>query len=140
MIDGLVYGEDPRGMVAALAALVRRLPIIPLVVGGRQTLFAVHEEDLSNVVLRMSEKPPGSFSLPVTAASPEGLTLHEILNALAAAQDRTIRFVRVPFAFVHAVLRTAEFLGVKMRTTSDSLVSLVNQNDKPDCRGRTRPW
>ncbi len=130
---GLVFGDQPGGMVGTLARAVRRLPVVPLIGSGRQVLFPAHEDDVVALIRKLVAQPsltkPGE---PVIAAHEKGWTLREILAELAARQGRTVRFVPVPWRAVWLPAKTAELAGVRLPVRSDSVVSVVNQDPSPD--------
>ncbi|MET7423689.1 NAD(P)-dependent oxidoreductase [Dactylosporangium sp. NPDC005555] len=130
---GLIFGDQPGGVVGALDALVRTLPVVPLIGNGRQVLYPAHEDDVGALIRRLVVQPalvvPGA---PVTAAHERGWTLREILLELAARHGRTVGVVPVPWRSVWLPLKTAELLGVRVPFRSDSVVSVLNQNPSPD--------
>lgn len=134
---GLVFDyAEPRGMVGALNSLMKRTALIPLVGNGEQILYPCHIDDLARMiyVLCTSSDPP---DLPhvITAASRPGITFREVLLRLAAARGKQIHFFPVPYNLVLSGLQTLEWVGVKPRLRSDSLISLLNQNTQVDFSG-----
>ena len=119
---GLVYGERPGGMAAALRKLTR-LPIVPVIAGvARQ--YTVREDDLMKVIAALAAVetlPPGTISV----AHPTPVELQDLLVALAAQNGRQCRFVPVPWQLVYALLRTAELLRLRLPFRADSLLGLV---------------
>jgi uncharacterized protein YbjT (DUF2867 family) len=66
-------------------------------------------------------------------ASPEPLTLRDILTRVAQSLGRRRVFVPLPEGLVMGGLRTAEMiLGSKCPVRSDSLLSLLNPDPSPD--------
>ena len=47
---GLVYSDNPGGMFGRLVGQVRGGRLLPILCGGRQTQYLVHDEDLGNLV------------------------------------------------------------------------------------------
>jgi hypothetical protein len=45
---GLVYSDNPGGMFGRLVRQVRSARFIPIIWGGRQTQYLLHDEDLGN--------------------------------------------------------------------------------------------
>ncbi len=128
---GLVYGHGAAGMVGALDRFVRVSKVAPIFGGGKQKLYLAHQKDLSRLVFALScvEKPPQE---PVVAACDAGMTFREILQLLASRQGKRLLFVPAPWRVAWLVLRAAEAAGMRMRLRSDSLISLLNQNQHPD--------
>jgi nucleoside-diphosphate-sugar epimerase len=127
---GLVYGPSPGGMVGALRSLVARLPIVPIFNGGKQILYLTHEEDLCLLVryLCSIEEQVG----PMTAASDEPMTFKAILTQFAKQHGKTVTFISIPSGVALTCLRAFEAIGIRTRLKSDSLVSLLHQDSKPD--------
>jgi nucleoside-diphosphate-sugar epimerase len=118
---GLVWGDDPRGMVGTLRRLAK-LPVLPdLGPGARQ--FPVHEDDLASTVVEVLSSPgwtPEVFGV----AQPRPVDFRSVLLALADDDGRRRRFVRVPWQAIYGVLAVAE----KMRLSpvrADSILGLV---------------
>jgi nucleoside-diphosphate-sugar epimerase len=128
---GLVYGRGAEGMVGALDRFVRVSRVAPVFGGGKQTLFLAHQGDLARLVhvLCCEPEPP---QRPVVAACENGITFKEILRTLARSRKRELLFVPAPWRVAWLLLRSAEAVGIRVRLRSDSLVSLLNQNQNPD--------
>ncbi|HEV7893225.1 MAG TPA: NAD(P)-dependent oxidoreductase [Pyrinomonadaceae bacterium] len=129
---GLVYGERPGAMVGALVKAVELSPLVPLVGGGRQVLYPAHEDDVAELVHRILGGSADALRAPVIAASERGMTLREILTALAAGRRKKVWMVPVPWRLHWALLKSAEAVGLRPRFRSDSVLSLVNQDTHPD--------
>ncbi|MEV0567828.1 NAD(P)-dependent oxidoreductase [Dactylosporangium sp. NPDC050588] len=130
---GLVFGDQPGGVVGALNTMVRRLPVVPLIGNGRQVLYPAHEDDVAALIRRLVVRPalaaPGE---PVIAAHERGWTLRQVLLELAARQRRSIAVVPVPWRSVWLPLKAAEMVGLRVPFRSDSVVSVLNQDPSPD--------
>ena len=118
-------------MVGALDRFVRVSRIAPIFGGGKQKLYLAHQDDLATLVFALSciEKPPRE---PVVAACNRGMTFREILQTLARRRGKQLLFVPAPWRAAWLLLRSAEAAGIRMRLRSDSLISLLNQNQTPD--------
>jgi len=64
--------------------------------------------------------------------------MRDLLAVLARRQGAEPRFVSVPWQPVWLGLKTAELLGLKLGYRSDSVVSLVYQDPRPDFSGLER--
>jgi nucleoside-diphosphate-sugar epimerase len=129
---GLVYGDKAGGMYGSLESQVRTSGIIPLIGGGTQVLYLVHETDLSELALRYCGLGFAAPAAPVTAAHSQPWTFRAILEEIAKHAQKRPKFVTVPWRLVWVVLKVAETLRLPLGFRSDSLVSLVNQNPRPD--------
>ena len=120
---GLVVGERPGGMAAALQKLTR-LPIVPLTAGAGR-LYTVREDDLMEAIAALAAVDvltPGT----VCVAHPIPVLLEDLLIALAALKGQSCRFVSVPWQPVYWLLRTAEALRLRLPFRADSLLGLVH--------------
>ena len=129
---GLIYGDQPGAMFQGLVRQARNARLLPLIGGGDQVLYLVHEADLSDLIFRYASGEAPAPAAPITAAHPQGWTFRQILEKIAAKLGRRLTFVPVPWRAVWLALKTAEVCGLRLGFRSDSLVSLVNQNAHPD--------
>jgi nucleoside-diphosphate-sugar epimerase len=133
---GLVYGPRPGGMAGTLAKLTR-LPVTPVLNGGARQ-FPVHQEDFARVVRTLLEAPTWTSEV-FGVAQGQPISFLEVLQGLAALQNRTCRFVTVPWQLVYGALRVAEAVRVPTPVRSDSVAGLVRPasvvplpSDQPD--------
>jgi len=127
----LVYGEPAAGLFGRLTEQANRSRILPLV-GGNQPQYIVHDQDLSDVVSRCVEGDLPTTGGPVTVAHEQPWNLRAILESIAASLDRKPKFLVLPWRPVWLALRMAEVVGLRPSFRSDSLVSLMFPNPKPD--------
>jgi nucleoside-diphosphate-sugar epimerase len=128
---GLIWGDHPGGMFGNLVQQARKGGILPLLTGGHQLLYLIHQEDVSRLVLRYCNAEFPALNEPVTAAHDEPWNLKDILLEIARGEGTRIQFVPVPGQFVWAALKAAEAFGFNLNFRSDSVVSLLNQNPAP---------
>jgi len=129
---GLVYGPGPGGMFGKLTDQVRKSSVIPLIGDGSQIQYLVHHEDLSAFVAQaLATGMPGAPRL-LTAANPQPWPFKQLLQEIARALNKKVRFIPLPWRLVWAGLKSAETLGLRLNFRSDSLVSLMYQNPRPD--------
>ncbi len=130
---GLVYGAGARGMVGSLSKLAAMPVFSPSVGMGNMVLYLAHEADLGRLVGKLLDPAIDPPSAPVIAANDSPRTLKQIIQALAASQGKGKKiFVPIPSTALWAMLKTAEAVGLRPRTRSDSLISLLNQDPLPD--------
>jgi len=129
---GLIYGDQPGAMFEGLVRQAGNAKVLPLIGGGGQVLYLVHETDLSDLILRYVSSDFPAPKAPITAAHPQGWTFRQILEKIAGKLGRRLTFIPVPWQAVWLVLKTAERCGLRLGFRSDSLVSLVNQNAHPE--------
>jgi nucleoside-diphosphate-sugar epimerase len=137
---GLLYDENPRGLVGTMKRLAARLPIIPLIGSGAQPQYTCHVQDLCACILRLVED--GSVvgrQGPVMAANPVSLPFKEIVARLAiAAGRRRPVFVPMPWRLVWAGLALAETAGLHTGLRSDSVLGLQFAAKAPDFTSQRR--
>ena len=128
---GLVYGSHSGGMFGRLARQVRSSRIVPILWGGNQLQYLVHEEDLGNLLVgALAGRLPRGTG-PVSAAHAQGWELEEILARIASALGKKISFVPVPWPAIWIGLKSLEIAGVPAAFRSDSLISMVYQDPSP---------
>ncbi len=129
---GLVYGSGSGGMFGKLAAQVKKSSVIPMIGDGSQIQFLVHEEDLCAFIARYAG---GEVKIPpqiLTAAHGQPWPFKKLLLEIARGLGKRPKFVPLPWRLVWAALKSAELCGLKLNFRSDSLVSLMYQNPRPD--------
>jgi nucleoside-diphosphate-sugar epimerase len=128
---GLITGDAEGGMMGNLRRQVRGSRVLPLIAGDAE-LYAIHEADLCELIVRYCHGAFPAPPNPVIAAHPEAWTFRRILEALAAKEGRRPIFVPIPWRGVWIGLRIAEALGLRLNFRSDSVLSLANQDRQPD--------
>jgi nucleoside-diphosphate-sugar epimerase len=128
---GLVYGDNPGGMFGRLVRQVRSTRFVPIIWGGRQTQYLLHDEDLGNVVQGCLDGRVQAGVAPITAAHEQGWDLKEILEHIARALGKRMTFLPVPWQLAWLGLKGLEIAGARPKFRSDSLIGLVRQNPCP---------
>jgi nucleoside-diphosphate-sugar epimerase len=125
---GLVYGTHPGGMVGSLNRVVSKFALVPVIGSGNFPFYLTHQDDLAELIWKACEGeiPPAQ---PVSAVSESRVTFAQILKILA--KPKNIILFPVPAFPVWLLLRTFEQLGIPAGFRSDSLVSLLHQNQRP---------
>jgi nucleoside-diphosphate-sugar epimerase len=129
---GLVYGNDSGGMFGKLSAQIGNSSVIPMIGDGSQIQFLVHNEDLCAFIEKFATGKIQIEPQILTAANPEPWPFKKLLLEIARSQNKKIKFIPLPWRLVWLGLKSAELCGLKLNFRSDSLVSLMNQNPKPD--------
>jgi nucleoside-diphosphate-sugar epimerase len=120
---GLVHSERAGGMAGAMRKLTT-LPIVPVIAGGAG-VYTVCEEDLMKVIALLASAAtlePGTISV----AHPSRVTLTDLMRAFAAQENRRCRFVPVPWQLVYWLLRSGEFMRLRLPFRADSLLGLIH--------------
>jgi nucleoside-diphosphate-sugar epimerase len=131
--SGLVWAEGPPtgGMFGSLSRSVNAR-VVPLIDGGVHPQYLVHEADLWELLRRYVDGEIQNPGRPVVAAAPRRWPMRDLLAELARRQGRHPRYVSVPWQPVWAGLRLAELVHLPLRYRSDSVISLVHQDPRPD--------
>jgi nucleoside-diphosphate-sugar epimerase len=129
---GLVYGDGSGGMFGKLAAQVRKSSVIPMIGGGSQIQFLVHDEDLSAFIEKYAAGKIEIAPQIVTAANEQPWPFKKLLLEIARVLGKKPKFIPLPWRLVWTGLKSAELCGLKLNFRSDSLVSLMHQNPRPD--------
>jgi uncharacterized protein YbjT (DUF2867 family) len=92
----MIYGAQGEDNVRRLAALLRRLPILPLPGSGRSLVQPIHQTDVTRAILAAVERPwTGPHAMVI--CGPEPVTYLEFVRAVAAASGaRRPRMVGLP--------------------------------------------
>ncbi len=127
---GLIYGASPGAMFGRLVAQVRAASLVPMPGDGRQMMYTVHEDDLTEAILHAATHTRASAT-PVTVANAMPIAFGDIMTAIGERLGRKVTTIPIPWRFMWLGLRGAEILRVPIGLRSDSLVSLVNQDTAP---------
>ena len=99
----MVYGAAGEDNVQRLAALLRRLPLVPLPDGGRALVQPIHQSDVTRS-LRAAMAVAWNGPEAVVVAGPAPLPYAQFVRAVAAAAGlRPPRIVLVPAGLLQAV-------------------------------------
>jgi uncharacterized protein YbjT (DUF2867 family) len=104
----MIYGALGEDNVQRLAALLRRLPVLPLPAGGRSLVQPIHQSDVTRAILAAVEHP---WSRPETMviAGPEPVTyvdfIREVARASGARPPRTLTVPARPLIALAALTR-----------------------------------
>jgi nucleoside-diphosphate-sugar epimerase len=128
---GLIYGASPGAMFGRLVSQVKSGSVIPVPGDGRQLMYTVHEDDLTDAILRALTVSPAPAQ-PITVANRTPLSFRHIMALIGQRLGRKVRPVPVPWRAMWLMLRAAEIARVPLGLRSDSLISLVNQDTNPD--------
>jgi NADH dehydrogenase len=104
-------------LFGTLADIVRLLPVVPLVGGGRTRLQPVYVEDVAEAIVRILADP-GTAGRTYELAGPGVYTLRELISFALRLVDKRRLLVPVPFAIAEIQARLFEFLPRPPLTTS----------------------
>jgi NADH dehydrogenase len=116
----LVYGPGTRGVFVRLAALARRLPIMPVVGPGTWHLRPLYLGDLTAIIVETLARPERA-GRTYDVGGPERVTYDEFLAAIAAALGRPCRRVHLPIGASFALAWLLERLLASPPLTTDNV-------------------
>lgn len=127
----MIYGAGRDDTVGRLAAMLRRLPLVPLPGGGRALVQPIHEADLIRCVLAALEHEwVGSHTLVV--AGPEPVSYADFVRAVArAAGLPRPSIVPVPVASLIALAPLTRWLPFLPRIEPDEVRRLAEDRAFP---------
>lgn len=130
---GLILGKNTGGIVGAILGVMKKFRWIPLIGSGKQIQYLTYDEDLARFIQKLADHPDQAPPSPISAIHPTPVAFRTLLAQLAAARGypRT-HFIPIPWRLIWAALRALEFLGLRLRFRSDSVVSFVNSNSNPN--------
>jgi nucleoside-diphosphate-sugar epimerase len=105
----LVYGPGTRGVFVKLAALVRKLPVIPVIGPGRWHLRPLYLDDLLTIIVDTLAHPEFA-GRTYDVGGPDYVTYDEFLTAICTALGRPCRRVHLPIPVSFALAWTLERL------------------------------
>jgi uncharacterized protein YbjT (DUF2867 family) len=104
-------------LFGTLADIVRLLPVVPLIGGGRTRLQPVYVGDVAEAIARMLADP-GTAGETYELAGPRVYTLRELVSFALRLIDKRRLLVPLPFAVAAIQARLFEFLPSPPLTTS----------------------
>ncbi len=125
----MIYGAQGEDNVQRLAALLRRLPLVPLPGGGRALVQPIYQGDVTRAILAALEIPlSGPESLVI--AGPAAMPYAAFVRAVAqAAGLPSPRLVPVPQWLVQAGARAARLVPGLPRVAPDEIRRLTEDKD-----------
>ncbi len=104
-------------LFGTLADIVRLLPVVPLIGGGRTRLQPVYVEDVAEGIVRMLADR-GTAGQTYELAGPSAYTLRELVGFALRLMHKRRLLLHVPFAVAEIQARLFEFLPSPPLTTS----------------------
>jgi uncharacterized protein YbjT (DUF2867 family) len=93
----MIYGARWEDNVQRLAALVRRLPAVPLPAGGRSLVQPIHQDDVTRcIVAALGRDWAGPHSLVIAGA--DVVSYADFVRAVARADGQRVRILPCPVA------------------------------------------
>lgn len=127
----MIYGAEGEDNVRRLAALLRRLPVVPLPGGGRHLVQPIHQDDVTRCVLAAIDHPwQGPRALVI--AGPTPLPYADFTRAVArAAGLRPPRIIPMPAWLLIAASPFTRLLPFLPRIGADEIRRLTEDKAFP---------
>lgn len=134
-----IYGEGDRLLTPKVARLVR-LPVVPLLGDGRNTVPVVYAGNVAEALVRALDGAGAGGVFNLTLDRP--LTQRGLVEGIAAGLGRSPRLLPLPGPLVRAGARLGDALGVRIPGASDLSLARVarlalDDNPYPSERART---
>ena len=122
---GLVTGPGAGGLFQRMSSTVERLPIVPLLGGGRALVQPIHVDDLCGAILACDGLAEELDHTVLCLGDPTGISLSELVQQIAIAKlGRRKPTVPIPVAPVELLVRGAEALRIPLPVNSNNLKGL----------------
>lgn len=132
---GHVFGARTGGVFGSIQRQVRTSRLLPMIGGGRAPQYLLHEKTLSECILRaVSGDFDHTRGAPITLANPTPWRFRDLVQSVAASEGRKVTLVPVPWPLLFGGIRAGEALRLKLPFRSDSIISFVYHDRKPDFR------
>lgn len=125
----MIYGAEGEDNVQRLAALMRRLPVLPLPGGGRNLVQPIHQDDVTACLIAAAA-PTSPEAQVVTIAGPEPLAYRDFCAEVARAAGLAPRPVLpLPAALLMALSPLARALPFLPRIGAEEIRRLTEDKD-----------
>jgi NADH dehydrogenase len=112
----------------SLAAIIRAMPVIPLIAGGRTRLEPIHVSDVAEAIYRCIRDPVTSGKV-YELGGPQSYTLREVIGMIAVRVGRRPRLVPVPILLARPMARVLEWFPSAPLTVAQ--VDLLEHDNIP---------
>ncbi|HLP21883.1 MAG TPA: NAD-dependent epimerase/dehydratase family protein, partial [Chitinophagales bacterium] len=117
---GLVIGSTG-GLFHSIKGIVSKAAAIPLVDGGTQPIQVIHISDLCKIVETVAQQRiTGTYNV----GTPQVYRLKDLYAQIALAENKTPKFISIPFWFMKLALGTLELLPIQLPVTTENLLGL----------------
>jgi uncharacterized protein YbjT (DUF2867 family) len=125
----MIYGAEGEDNVQRLAALMRRLPVLPLPGGGRNLVQPIHQDDVTACLIAAASLA-GPEARVITVAGPEPLAYRDFCAAIARAAGLKPRPVLpLPAALLMVASPLARVLPFLPRIGAEEIRRLTEDKD-----------
>ncbi len=125
----MIYGATGEENVQRLAAMLRRLPFLPLPAGGRSLIQPIHQDDVT-ASIRAALTVPWAGPETLVIAGAEAVTYADFACAIAeACRLPRPRIVALPAALLILAARITTRLSLPVRATPGEIRRLLEDKD-----------
>ncbi|MDB5377917.1 MAG: NADH-ubiquinone oxidoreductase [Rubritepida sp.] len=125
----MIYGAEGEDNVQRLAALMRRLPVLPLPGGGRNLVQPIHQDDVTRSLIAAASLTEPEAQV-ITIAGPEPLAYRDFCAAVARAAGIAPRLVLpLPATLLMAASPLARILPFLPRIGAEEIRRLTEDKD-----------
>ena len=117
---GLIFSKNSSGLLGSINNFIASFHLIPLIGLGKQIFYPCHLSDLFHLILFLCESSE-EFSAPIIAASSQPITFKEIVKIIAAANQKRIFLLPIPYHLLYLGMKFLEKLHLNIGLRSDSL-------------------
>lgn len=122
---GTIIGEG--GLFGRMCGMLKTLPIVPLIGGGKDRMYLISTVDTCLAVERILQAdPPGAFNLYYE----ERPALRDVLMRTRRIMNSKAILVPVPRRVVAAFLGIADVVGIRLPVDRDNLRGLVQSQQE----------
>lgn len=119
----IVYGPGGRGLVAKTAALMEKLPVVPVVGDGRQSVRPAFVGDVARAVLACLASP-ATVGKSYMLGSRDDVSFDDFLRELARSRGLRRPLVHLPIPAAMAIARTLALLTKNPPLTPDNVLGV----------------
>lgn len=122
---GLVCGDGSRGLFQRMCGMVQKLPILPLLGGGKAPVQPIALDDLCEAILRCVERGDEFAGATLHLGAADGLPLAEFLQQIALARHGRRKIaIHIPLWPIEAGVKCAEAVRIPLPINSNNLQGL----------------
>lgn len=122
---GLVTGSGSRGLYQRMSGMVDRLPVLPLLGGGKSIVQPIHVDDLCEAIFRCDARASEFKNRILSLGHPQGISLADFLQKIAVARlGRRRPVMSLPLGPVEFGARLSEMVGIDLPINTGNLKAL----------------
>ena len=122
---GMVYGPGSKGLFARITSLVKKLPVIPLLDGGKQIVQPIHVDELCMAIRAISKNVSRHKKKTYSLGDPKGIEFREFIRKFARAENKL--FINIPSQAILPIVKLATNF-IKLPINEENIEGLINLN------------